>query len=97
MRCRPFHWRIPFERKGFFKESEDNSQAPFSARAQDRMNQVFAVPAFPLAQRLAAALATVSVAVLWAPALPASPLLALAGELSSHCMLPHSSDFGMAC
>lgn len=55
------------------------------------MNQVFAVPAFPLAQRLAAALATISVAVLWAPALPASPLLALAGELSSHCACCHTA------
>lgn len=49
---------------------------------QDRMNEIISVPSFPLAQRLAAGLATVAVAVLWAPALPASPLLALAGKLS---------------
>ena len=43
------------------------------------MDQVLAVARFSLAPRAAAALALVAAAVLWAPALPAAPLVALLG------------------
>jgi hypothetical protein len=43
------------------------------------MNELLAEPPFPLARRLAAAVALVALGVLWAPALPVSPMLALAG------------------
>lgn len=43
------------------------------------MNELLAEPPFPLARRLAAAVTLVALGVLWAPALPVSPMLALAG------------------
>lgn len=48
-------------------------------RTQDRMNQLLAEPSFPLPRRLAAAVATLALGVLWLPALPVSSMLALAG------------------
>jgi hypothetical protein len=43
------------------------------------MNGLLAEPPFPLARRLAAAVTLVALGVLWSPALPISPMLALAG------------------
>ena len=47
--------------------------------AQDRMNALLAEPPFPLARRLAAAVTLVALGVLWVPALPVSPMIALGG------------------
>ncbi len=49
------------------------------------MNEFLAARPFPAEQRLATALATLALGVLWAPALPLSPLLALAGVLPAEC------------
>lgn len=51
---------------------------------QDRMNQLLAEAPFPLARRLPAAAVLVALGVLWAPALPVSPMLALAGVHHTH-------------
>jgi hypothetical protein len=65
---------------------------PGPACSQDRMNQLLAEPPFPLARRLAAAVSLVALGVLWAPALPVSPMLVLAGEPGVLHLRHHSCE-----
>lgn len=57
-----------------------------TTRLQGRMNQLLGEPPFPLPRRLAAAVATLALGVLWLPALPASSMLALAGRAEVLCI-----------